>query len=743
MKLRIAVNNGCVNKTNPEQVAADWLNIEDTIHWLERWVKAGYGWCATHFADHYRLAVNCRGSNLIVADIDGDTTLARFWTSETVKQWCVATYTSASHSEQEHRFRALFPCQIQLETSAQHKAAYWAITDRIREELGLERLRDNCGQKPERLWYGNKKAIFHFNEVIEDAVIPDFFLEGLQVEEQFEFEKVDVQQIDIDRCRWLLKHAIAPSNDGEYEEVYVPVMAACASVGEEIFNDWVDWVLRGHHGHKRENTQPFKWRGLGTRSGHTKLYAMAKAQDPEWTSRLPDDLKFKPAIAPGYSSVDPDINYSALSDQTRSSIGSVPSADNEPEPEPDVQNLPARRGRPRRNASDMAEERVNDIETVKQYLTDLRRNSLTRQIEYIEKGKVQILEGDALEVMTNKFAFEHGVFIPEARIKNAITFVVSNNSYCPIRNYLELCKDVTPTDDWDTLGQVYLNNPSPLATLVLQRLLIGACARALNPGAPMSWIPILVGAQGAGKSMFARSLVPDDLFSEMSVPLETLMKEMYRLHCAWVLELPEVDVFFQRKNIEHFKNLITTRRDEVRFPYDRLPTQLSRRFVMIGTTNRSQFLIDSTGNRRFIPLEIAPGFQIPWKYLAENRMSLWSAALRDYHKGAQYEFNSGEIAEHSEHISEFGEEDPWLDEIREFVADKEVITARYIIKACLGQEIGHQNTQQMSRRIGELLGQLGWRRSGWGTIPGSGMKRGRVWRRGWKATPIEEPEDNF
>lgn len=78
MKLRISVNDGCVNKTNPEQVAEGWINIEEPIHWLEKWVKAGYGWCATHFADRYRLAVNCRGSNLIVADIDGDTTLARF-----------------------------------------------------------------------------------------------------------------------------------------------------------------------------------------------------------------------------------------------------------------------------------------------------------------------------------------------------------------------------------------------------------------------------------------------------------------------------------------------------------------------------------------------------------------------------------------------------------------------------------------------------------------------------------------
>ena len=29
----------------------------------------------------------------------------------------------------------------------------------------------------------------------------------------------------------------------------------------------------------------------------------------------------------------------------------------------------------------------------------------------------------------------------------------------------------------------------------------------------MSWLPILVGAQGVGKSMFAHNLVPDALFS--------------------------------------------------------------------------------------------------------------------------------------------------------------------------------------------------------------------------------------
>ena len=160
----------------------------------------------------------------------------------------------------------------------------------------------------------------------------------------------------------------------------------------------------------------------------------------------------------------------------------------------------------------------------------------------------------------------------------------------------------------------------------MQRMMIGAVARAYNPGASMSWLPILVGAQGVGKSMFARNLVPDALFAEITIPLDTLMKEQYRLHMAWLLELPEIDNYFNTRNIENFKNLITSRVDEVRYPYASLPSKLPRRFVMIGTTNRNQFLVDSTGNRRFVPLEIAGGFQIPWKQLELERDSLWACS---------------------------------------------------------------------------------------------------------------------
>ena len=195
MKLKLAVNKGCLNKTNPQDVAHGWLNIQEPIEWLEGWVKAGYGWCATHFANRHRLTDNACGSNVIVIDIDGDTTLARFWSTTTARQWCAATYTSSSHSEQEHRFRALFQLGMELETVAQHRGAYWLVVNRLLADLGIDKLKDNCGQKPERLWFGNQNAEFTFNS--EAEAVPEFLLQDIAYEDEVEFTSTEVTDLDV------------------------------------------------------------------------------------------------------------------------------------------------------------------------------------------------------------------------------------------------------------------------------------------------------------------------------------------------------------------------------------------------------------------------------------------------------------------------------------------------------------------------------------------------------------------
>ena len=712
--MKISVNKKCLNKQNPQKVADGWLNINEDLRWLEGWVKSGYGWCATHFVDRYRLTENSRGSNLIVLDIDGDTTLDAFWATHTAKTWCACTYTSSSHSETEHRFRALFPLSMEMQTIGQHKGAYWLIVNRLLADLGLEKLDDNCGQKPERLWYGNTNAVFQYNDSYE--AVPDFLLESIEYEEVTNFKAADIEPIDVQRCQWLLREFLRPSDDGEYNEYFLPVMAACAGVGGEIFDDWVDWVIRGHHGAKEENYQSWKWRGLGNYAGHTTLYSLCKKQDPNWTRLLPAHLKFGAVgTAAGYTEFDCLPIFENVNDTPKVMTVKVKEENFQelPEPTPDMSTPTVKksRGRPKKSSDDLAKERESDVKKVKELLSDLRKNELTSAIEYNDStGKVVEMQGNDLDLMTTKLSCEHGVFIPEMRVKAAVQYAAMKNKYCPIRRYLDECSaDNAPFAEWDRIGEIFLGNPHNLATLAMQRMMIGAVARAYNPGCSMSWLPILVGAQGVGKSMFSRCLVPDKLFSEISTPLETLMKEQYRLHVAWLLELPEIDHFFSSKNIENFKNLITTRVDEVRRPYASLPESLKRRFVMIGTTNRNQFLVDSTGNRRFVPLEIGANFLIPWKELTEQRDALWAAAVQAYRAGTPYEFNSGEIAQISEYIAEFGDPDPWMDKISTYVNLREELTVAEILTSALDLDPRQQGRRE-ARRVADVLQVLNWRR---------------------------------
>ena len=703
MKLKIAVNKACKNKQS--QPAREWLNILEDLDWLLGWVAKGYGWTATHFRDRHRKAENASGSNMVVIDFDGDTTLARFWSTDTARAWCAATYTSSSHTEEEHRFRALFPLGMELQSTSQHKGAYWLIVNRLLAELELSELADNCGQKPERLWYGNSETVIDCNKEYEP--VPEFLLKDIDYVEATDFTKTDTTDLDIQRCQWLLERFLRPSEDGEYESYYVPVLAACAGIGEAVFTSWELWVLRGHHGQKPENIMPFKWKGLGNYSGPTTLYSLAKKQDAAWTSKLPPELRFRAAgSAAGYNEIDPLVSFDQVILHNTETMDNVI----ELEPLPDAQQV-KRRGRPKRTNDDAAKERENDVQKVKEILNDLRKNELTGSIEYTDPaGKTVVLQGNDLDLMTTRLACENGVFIPEPRIKSAIQYAAQKNQYCPIRRYLDHCAShALPHPNWDNIGEVFLGNRHSIATLAMQRMMIGAVARAYNPGCSMSWLPILVGAQGVGKSMFSRSLVPQDLFAEVTTPLETLMKEQYRLHVAWLLELPEIDNFFNVRNIENFKNLITSRVDEVRYPYASLPSKLPRRFVLIGTTNRNQFLVDSTGNRRFVPLEIGSGFQIPWRQLAEERNSMWAAAVRAYRDGQPYEFNSGEIAQISEYIQEFGDPDPWMDKIASYVSIREEVTAADVLSHALELDPRQQGRRE-SRRVADVLQSMGWRR---------------------------------
>lgn len=125
-------------------------------------------------------------------------------------------------------------------------------------------------------------------------------------------------------------------------------------------------------------------------------------------------------------------------------------------------------------------------------------------------------------------------------------------------------------------------------------------ARALHPGCKADSMVVLAGAQGIGKSTFARELaLADRFFLDGMSKFDEEHKR--RLVGKLVVEVSELEAF-NHSDMSSIKQAITAQRDNIRMPYREYAADYPRTCIFIGTTNEGAFLTDTTGNRRFLPV---------------------------------------------------------------------------------------------------------------------------------------------
>lgn len=151
----------------------------------------------------------------------------------------------------------------------------------------------------------------------------------------------------------------------------------------------------------------------------------------------------------------------------------------------------------------------------------------------------------------------------------------------------------------DTLGVE--DDPAGYSRAVTRRWLVGAVKRIYEPGCKFEMVPMLTGAQGIGKSTLVRRLASPTFFNSGLRGMKD-KDDKIDLLGNWIIELGEITAF-KRSTIEDIKQFISDQEDKYREPYGKLSVPHPRKSVFIGTTNESEFLKDSTGNRRFFPLE--------------------------------------------------------------------------------------------------------------------------------------------
>lgn len=138
-------------------------------------------------------------------------------------------------------------------------------------------------------------------------------------------------------------------------------------------------------------------------------------------------------------------------------------------------------------------------------------------------------------------------------------------------------------------------------TYEVERLMLRQIvARCTHPGCKADHMVVLTGAQGIGKSTFVSKLaLRDRFYLENFSSFDEEHKR--RLIGKTVVEVSELDGFDFQK-MASIKALITEPVDTVRFPYEKRTVDAPRTSIFIGTTNENDFLTDTTGNRRFLPI---------------------------------------------------------------------------------------------------------------------------------------------
>ena len=195
--------------------------------------------------------------------------------------------------------------------------------------------------------------------------------------------------------------------------------------------------------------------------------------------------------------------------------------------------------------------------------------------------------------------------------------------------------------------------------------LVSAVARIMDPGCKVDHVPILERQQGIGKSTSLLILTGEAWFSD-SLPDVGTKDAMDHLRGKWIVEIAELDAMSRAEDTA-LKAFITRQVDKFRPAYGRREIEWPRQSVFVGTTNRSVYLKDETGGRRYWPVRCT---SINLAALERDRDQIWAEAVHLYRQGHRWHITDPDLIRQAEAEQRARYDvDVWHDKIEAYVAE--------------------------------------------------------------------------
>ena len=297
---------------------------------------------------------------------------------------------------------------------------------------------------------------------------------------------------------------------------------------------------------------------------------------------------------------------------------------------------------------------------------------------------------------------------------DAVKNVSMRNKFHPVREMLDSFK-------WDKEEHIRYLLPDYLGAenteysyQVMRLYMVGTVARVYVPGCKFDYTLIFTGRQGLGKSTFLRRLaLKDEWFNDSLDSLDT-DKAAQAIMGSWIVELAELKSLARTAGgVDSVKRFLTATQDKIRLPYERRTDVFLRQCTFAGTTNKSDFLQDETGNRRF--LIIQTGINEPIKSLfvpeaTEDIKAAWAQAVHIWKTEKPELVLPDSCREEAQRLQDDSmADDGKVGIITEYLADKQRTCAIEIWQEALGEQ-GRPQKWQAGEINNIILSLPGWKK---------------------------------
>ena len=239
-----------------------------------------------------------------------------------------------------------------------------------------------------------------------------------------------------------------------------------------------------------------------------------------------------------------------------------------------------------------------------------------------------LLSDDTIRQLWAYLSEHWGLEYKENDIVNVVRIVALNESYNPIKIFLEKAKATAEPVDPFTVIQKYINiEDNQYNRIVFDLMFRGAIARVYHAGIQFDYCLDLVGKQGTGKTTFLREIFKG-FYGEIGSYTEK--DDLLKMIELWAVNDDEL-VATNKIKANELKQVITTREIRIRRPYAKEVEIIPVDFIFTRTTNDTGHLRDFTGDRRFLGVEVLPKTDKQVNQISsQDLLNIWGNYYKSY-----------------------------------------------------------------------------------------------------------------